>query len=181
MVSIGVLFLCLFWGNPGYARQDDPRLDELFSALTDTNDTPEAKVIEGSIWKIWLTSGSDTVDFMMLQGINYMSEGRFDKALILFSTVIKIDPEFSEAWNKRATVLFLLGDFDKSIEDIGHTLELEPRHFGALAGLGQIYDLQHNQRNALLAYEKAMAINPHLPGVKIRLKQLQTERDKKNI
>ncbi len=171
----------LFWGNPAFARQDDPKLDELFEQLAETEDYQKAKVIEGSIWKIWLTSGSDTVDFLMLQGINYMSRGEFAKAISLFSTVIKIDPEFSEGWNKRATVLFLIGEYDSSIEDIGRTLELEPRHFGALSGLGQIYDLQKIEAGALSAYEKAVEINPHLPSVKARLDQLIIQRDKKRI
>ncbi|MCC3305564.1 tetratricopeptide repeat protein [Sneathiella sp. HT1-7] len=171
----------LFWGNPAFARQDDPKLDDLFGQLSETKDIDKAKVIEGSIWKIWLTSGSDTVDFLMLQGISYMSQGQFAKAITLFSTVIKIDPEFSEGWNKRATVLFLIGEYDSSIEDIGRTLELEPRHFGALSGLGQIYDLKKSEEGALSAYEKAVAINPHLPSVKARLDQLIIERDKKRI
>ena len=171
----------LFWGNPAFARQDDPKLDELFKQLAETENFEEAKVIEGSIWKIWLTSGSDTVDFLMLQGISYMSRGEFTKAISLFSTVIKIDPEFSEGWNKRATVLFLVGEYDSSIEDIGRTLELEPRHFGALSGLGQIYDIQESESGALSAYEKAVEINPHLPSVKARLDQLIIERDKKRI
>ncbi|MCF8468846.1 MAG: tetratricopeptide repeat protein [Sneathiella sp.] len=172
---------CLFWGGAAFARQDDPQLDELFDALVTVQDDGEAQVIQSSIWKIWLTSGSDTVDYLMLQGMNYMSQGQFDKAIALFSTVIKIDPEFSEGWNKRATVLFLVGEFDSSIEDIGRTLELEPRHFGALAGLGQIYELQKSNDNAISAYEKAIAVNPHLSGVKAHIQQLQIERDKKKI
>ncbi|MZR22214.1 tetratricopeptide repeat protein [Sneathiella chungangensis] len=180
---IGILVVAglILWGNPSLARQDDPKLDELFTLLAETEDFQKAKVIEGSIWKIWLTSGSDTVDFLMLQGMSYMSRGEFAKAISLFSTVIKIDPEFSEGWNKRATVLFLIGEYDSSIEDIGRTLELEPRHFGALSGLGQIYDIKKSEEGALSAYEKAMEINPHMPGVKARMEQLIVERDKKRI
>ncbi|TNE36198.1 MAG: tetratricopeptide repeat protein [Alphaproteobacteria bacterium] len=181
IIGISLFLGVFFLAQPSHARQDDPRLDGLFTQLAEVKSDQDAKVIEGSIWKIWLTSGSDTVDFMMLQGMRYMSEGRFDKAIALFSTVIKIDPEFSEAWNKRATVLFLVGEFDRSIEDIGHTLELEPRHFGALAGLGQIYELQKQPEDAISAYEKAVAINPHMEGVKTHMKMLETERDKKNI
>jgi tetratricopeptide (TPR) repeat protein len=110
-----------------------------------------------------------------------MSRGDFAKAITLFSTVIKIDPEFSEGWNKRATVFFLIGEYDSSLEDIGRTLELEPRHFGALSGLGQIFDIQESEAGALSAYEKAIEINPHLPSVKTRLEQLIIERDKKRI
>ncbi len=181
LLSILVIFGLLGWAAPSFARQDDPKLDELFTELAETEDPTKAKMIEGSIWKIWLTSGSDTVDFLMLQGISYMSRGEFAKALSIFTTVIKVDPEFSEGWNKRATVLFLVGEYDSSIEDIGRTLELEPRHFGALSGLGQIYDIRDSEAGALSAYEKAVDINPHMKGVKARLEQLQIERDKKNI
>jgi len=178
LVLIATIFL---WSSPANARQDDPRLEELFSALSETEDYAEGKVIERSIWTIWLTSGSDTVDFLMAQGMNYMSQGAFTKSLTLFTSIIKIDPEYSEAWNKRATVLFLMGEFDASVEDIGRTLELEPRHFGALSGLGQIYDRQDIDASAISAFQKAVSLNPHMPGVKERMKQLKKERDDKKI
>ena len=181
ILSIIVMMSLLAWSTPSFARQDNPALEELFDQLATTDNVDAAKAIEGSIWKIWLSSGSDTVDFLMLQGISYMSRGEFSKAISLFSTVIKVDPEFSEGWNKRATVLFLIGEFDGSIEDIGRTLELEPRHFGALSGLGQIYDIQKSEEGALSAYEKAVDLNPHMPGVRARLEQLIIERDKKRI
>ncbi|MEH6527988.1 MAG: hypothetical protein V7723_18115 [Sneathiella sp.] len=167
--------------SPANARQDDPRLDELFSALSETDNYNEGKVIERSIWTIWLTSGSDTIDFLMAQGMNYMNQGALAKSLTLFTSIIKIDPEYSEAWNKRATVLFLMGEFDASVEDIGRTLELEPRHFGALSGLGQIFDRQDINRGAISAFQKAVNINPHMPGVKERMKQLKKEQDDKKI
>ncbi|MEH6545856.1 MAG: tetratricopeptide repeat protein [Sneathiella sp.] len=177
-----VLFVSIFLlSSPANARQDDPRLDELFSALSETDNYNEGKVIERSIWTIWLTSGSDTIDFLMAQGMNYMSQGALAKSLTLFTSIIKIDPEYSEAWNKRATVLFLMGEFDASVEDIGRTLELEPRHFGALSGLGQIFDRQDIDAGAISAYQKAVALNPHMPGVKERMKQLKKEQDDKKI
>lgn len=181
LLRLAVLLTCLGWSATASARQDDPRLDELFANLAATENYSEAKAIEKNIWSIWLESGSDTIDFLMVQGMQYMGQGAFGKALTLFTSVTKIDPEYSEAWNKRATVLFLIGEFDASIEDIGRTLELEPRHFGALAGLGQIYDRQEIDEGALSAFEKAVNINPHMRTVAERLKQLQKERDDKRI
>lgn len=181
LLSIVVMMAFLSWGNLAFARQDDPKLDELFAELAKTKNPTKAKMIEGNIWEIWHNSGSDTVDYLMVQGVNYMKQAEFAKALAIFSTVIKVDPEFSEGWNKRATVLFMIGEYDSSIEDIGRTLELEPRHFGALSGLGQIYDIRDSEAGALSAYEKAVDINPHMKGVKARLEQLQVARDKKRI
>ena len=178
LVLIAAIFL---WGSPANARQDDPRLEELFSALSETENFAEGKVIERSIWTIWLTSGSDTTDFLMAQGMNYMSQGAFAKSLTLFTSITKIDPGYSEAWNKRATVLFLMGEFDASVEDIERTLELEPRHFGALSGLGQIYDRQDINASAISAFQKAVSLNPHMPGVKERMKQLKKEQNDKKI
>jgi tetratricopeptide (TPR) repeat protein len=180
-VLLALVAATFLWSSSVDARQDDPRLDELFISLSETEDYDEGKSIEQSIWSIWLTSGSDTVDYLMVQGMNYMSQGAFAKSLTLFTSVTKIDPGFSEAWNKRATVLFLMGEYDASVEDIGRTLELEPRHFGALSGLGQIYDRQDIDAGALSAYRKAVAINPHMPGVKSRMEQLQKELDDKKI
>lgn len=180
-IFLALIAATFLWTSSANARQDDPRLEELFSSLSETNDYDEGKVIEQSIWSIWLTSGSDTVDFLMVQGMNYMSQGALTKSLTLFTSVTKIDPEFSEAWNKRATVLYLMGEFDASVEDIGRTLELEPRHFGALSGLGQIYDRQDIDAGAVSAFRKAVAINPHMPGVKTRMEQLLKELDDKKI
>ena len=179
----GILFLTgfLLAGSLAHARQDDPKLDELFSRLAETQNSAEAKSIEQRIWQIWLTSGSDTIDFLMLQGVSYMGRGELAKALTLFTTVVKVDPGYSEGWNKRATVLFLIGEYDSSMEDIAKVLELEPRHFGALSGLGQIFELREREAGALSAYEKAVTLNPHLEGVKIRLDRLILERDKKRI
>lgn len=176
-----ITLITTFWAGPAAARQDDPRLNDLFTELSETENLQKGKVIEQSIWGIWLESGSDTVDFLMVQGMSYMGQGALGKALTIFTSIIKIDPEYSEGWNKRATVLFLMGEFSASVEDIGRTLELEPRHFGALAGLGQIYDRLDSSNGARSAFEKAVKINPHMATVKERLKQLQKEIDDKKI
>lgn len=173
--------IAIFWTSPAQARQDDPRLTVLFTELSGTESYNRGKGIEQDIWGIWLESGSDTVDLLMVQGMNYMSRGALGKALTLFTSVIKIDPEYAEGWNKRATVLFLMGEYSASVEDIGRTLELEPRHFGALAGLGQIYDRLESNNSAMSAFEKAVTINPHMSMVKKRLKQLQKEINDKKI
>ncbi|WP_334127741.1 tetratricopeptide repeat protein [Sneathiella sp.] len=181
ILAILLLTGFLLAGSAAHARQDDPRLDELFSQLAKAESAEEAKLLEQEIWRIWLTSGSDTVDFLMVQGMSYMEHGDLARALTLFSTVVRIDPGYSEGWNKRATLLFFIGEYDSSMEDIARVLELEPRHFGALSGLGRIFELREREAGALSAYEKALALHPHMQGVKARVDQLILERNKKRI
>lgn len=155
------------------ARQDDQRLLPLFAELSKDGSSSDAKVLEQAIWEIWLSSGSETVDMLMFQGVEQMRRGGFKQALFLFTAIIEMDPHFAEAWNKRATVRFLVGDLNGSIDDVGKTLELEPRHFGALAGLGQIYERQKEASQAILAFEKAINLNPHMPFVQEKIRQLR--------
>lgn len=171
----------LLAGSIAHARQDDPKLDALFADLAAAESPADARRLEQQIWQIWLTSGSDTVDFLMQQGLRYMDYGDLARALTIFTVVTRIDPSYSEGWNKRATVLFFIGEYESSMEDITRVLELEPRHFGALSGLGQIFELREREAGALSAYEKALAVNPHLEGVKARVDQLILERNKKRI
>lgn len=171
----------LFYAHPLAARQDDQRLDILFASLTEASDKSEAKSVEQAIWHIWLLSGNDTEDLLMFQGVQQMRQGAFKQAAFLFTAIIEMDPKFAEAWNKRATVRFLMGDLEGSIDDVVRALELEPRHFGALAGLGQIYEKKKDVPLAITAFEKAVAINPHMTFIDQKLHQLRIKRDSNKI
>lgn len=174
-------FVIFSFSSVAQARQDDARLTALFETL-ETADTLEAGLsAERDIWRIWLQTGSDTTDYLILAGIQMMQQGRFDDALRAFTSVTEMDPEFAEGWNKRATVLFLMGELEFSIVDIYRTLSLEPRHFGALAGLGQIFERQEKLEHAINAFERAARINPHMPGVNQRLEQLKKQLRDQNI
>lgn len=156
------------------ARQDDPRLDDLFAKLQSTDSAREALVLQQRIWQLWTFSGSDTIDLLLGRGSQAMAAGQYDKALKDFNSVIELDPEFAEGWNKRATLYYLMGRYDASVTDIQHTLALEPRHFGALSGLGMIYDAIEDEEGALKAFREALSVNPHLLGARhavIRLKK----------
>lgn len=156
------------------ARQDDPRLDDLFAQLQSTDNPREALLLQQQIWQVWTLSGSDTVDVLMSRGNQAMAARQYDAALKLFNSVIELDPEFAEGWNKRATLYYLMGRYNDSVVDIQHTLVLEPRHFGALSGLGMIYDAIEDDEGALKAFRQALSVNPHLPGARkavIRLKK----------
>ncbi len=146
--------------RPAHADQHEAALDTLFHTLAQTRDPAHARVVEGQIWKIWLSSGDRTVDMQMARGVAFMNSGDFASALELFDKIIARNPDFAEGWNKRATVYYLMGELKKSVLDIERTLALEPRHFGAFSGLGLIYLASGEDRAALRAFEKALEIHP---------------------
>jgi tetratricopeptide (TPR) repeat protein len=160
---------------PAGADQNDPRLDGLFARLKATNDPGEAHQIEQTIWFIWSRSASAGASLMLRQGTQYMNEGKHEAAQDNFDAVVELAPDFAEGWNKRATVRFLRGDYEGSIEDIKHTLALEMRHFGALSGLGLIYDSLDEKKAALEAFRAALEINPHMESIRNRAKELAKE------
>ena len=173
------MVLGLVWlvavGSASQARQDDQRLDRLFEKLQTVEDFEVANRLIGAIWKIWYQSGSETVDLLIANGDREMTSHHYDKALELFTAAINLDPKFAEAWNRRATLNYAMGRFDDSVHDIQETLALEPRHFGALSGLGLIYDALDKPEGALKAYEKAISVNPHLPYARQRIEILKKQ------
>jgi tetratricopeptide (TPR) repeat protein len=155
------------------ARQDDPRIDGLFDRLHSIDDGNEAKLLMTMIWRLWAESGSPTVDMLFSRGIEAMNAENFDTALKMFNSVVEMDPKFAEGWNARATLHYLMGNYIESIQDIDKTLALEPRHWGALSGLGMIYQNMERSRDALQAYRRALAANPHLPGARLSIETLE--------
>jgi tetratricopeptide (TPR) repeat protein len=166
-------WVALLWPGPAIADQNDRRLDGLFERLHATPDAADAEAIEQQIWQIWLESDDATVTRLMQQGIAAMSLRQLDLALDRFDRMVEHAPAFAEGWNKRATVYYLMGDFEASVVDIERTLGLEPRHFGALSGLGLIYDAIDQPRAALRSFEAALRLNPHLEGTKVRVEELR--------
>jgi tetratricopeptide (TPR) repeat protein len=167
-----IVAACLAFALPVFAKQGDDRLDGLFERLQGASNPLEAKLVEQAIWQIWMQSGSDTVDLLMANGTNAMATGDYPKAMKMFDSVVQVDPDYAEGWNKRATLYFLMGDFQASMADIQKTLELEPRHFGALSGLGQILDRIDDAPGALKAYRRALAADPQMESVRERVKEL---------
>ncbi len=155
------------------ARQDDPRLDTLFERLLATSDFGEARRIEAAIWRIWIESGDAELDALMNRGIGTMQTRRFDAALDSFNQIVAADPDFAEGWNKRATLYFLMGEYEASIIDVERTLALEPRHFGALSGMGLIYTELDDEQAALAWFERALEVNPHMPLIIVRARMLR--------
>lgn len=147
------------------ADQTDPRLDKLFINLTLNSDLKLSQQLTGEIWRIWAEHNKKEITVLFKEGENAMYRKEYETALESFNQIIKLAPDFAEGWNKRATVYFLMGDYHASLADIEETLELEPRHFGALAGQGQCYFELQNFQSALKAFEKALAVNPWLYDV----------------
>jgi Flp pilus assembly protein TadD len=158
--------------SPDAARQ--ARLDGLFEMLR-TADPAQGKVIEAAIWAEWMKSGDPDTDEIMTQAIGAMQEGNLKVALAYLNTLVAARPDYAEAWNKRATVLFYMDDFEGSIADIVKTLALEPRHFGALSGLGMIRLRQGAKQAALEAFERALAVDPTLKNVEGVIEELKDQ------
>jgi len=163
-------------------RADRTRnLEFLLGALKVAPDDTSAKAIEDRIWALWMVSGSDTVDVLMSRVKEASDAENYTLAIRLLDAVIEIDPDFVEAWNRRATIFFLKKDYSSSLADIMHVLAQEPRHFGALAGLGTILEEVGDDRHALDAYRKALAVHPHLKGVAEHVKSLTDKVEGRDI
>lgn len=144
------------------ADQSNPALNDLFRSLQVTTAT-KARDIESKIWSLWVVHDSNPdATGMMRLGIQMMQANQLSEAGLVFSRLIDTQPDFAEAWNKRATVRYMLGDHDGSKADIVEVLEREPRHFGALSGLAMIHMQNGNLKGALNAYEAALLINPFM-------------------
>jgi tetratricopeptide (TPR) repeat protein len=154
-------------------------LDRLFGQLHGAKDEASAKMIEDAIWKLWSRSGSPTADALIIQAVRAMEAGQRQTALRILDTVIDDQPTFAEAWNKRATLFYMMGEYDRSLADIAHVLELEPRHFGALTGLGTILNDRGKKAEALKAFRRALSIHPFLDGARKALQQIEPETEQK--
>ena len=167
-VIIAILFCAALLAAPfSYLQADqaDMRLPALFEELNATSDTATAEAIANQIWAIWSEHGNDErLSQNLLLGTAQMNAGSLRAAEKTFTTIIDTDPAFAEAWNKRATVYFLMGAFAQSKRDIAQTIIREPRHFGALSGLGLVETHFGNYAAALKAYEQAAALHPYLEG-----------------
>ena len=147
-------------------------IDFLFDALKAAPDAEISKQVENRIWAIWLASGSDTADLLMSR-VKAAIEAKDTKlAIQLLGSIIDIKPDYIEAWNRRATLFFALKDYGRAMADIQEVLNREPRHFGALAGLGMILEEVGEDKQALEAYRKALAVNPHMQKIPEHVKAL---------
>ncbi|MCE7998665.1 MAG: hypothetical protein HEP70_07395 [Rhodobiaceae bacterium] len=140
------------------------QLDRLFSQLAQSKTPEDAKVIEDLIWDVWNRSGSISVDLLMDRALEAMAAGDYDNSLTFLDEIVDLAPGYSEGWNKRATVHFLRDDYASALGDLEATLALEPRHFGAIAGLALVLEDLGDKEGALDAYRRVLAVYPYLEG-----------------
>ena len=175
LTTILTMLLIAGFSEPAIADQGDPRLDALFERLQTTSNPAEARAVEQRIWRVWLATNNAGLDRLMQQGIVAMRDRHYATALQAFDRMVEQAPEFAEGWNKRATVHFLMGNWQASVRDIQATLALEPRHFGALFGLGLIYDALEQPAAALRSFEATLALNPHSEGTRQKIQELRQQ------
>jgi tetratricopeptide (TPR) repeat protein len=165
------------------AEHGDPtyNLDTLFGALKVAPDDTSAKAIENRIWAVWMVSDSDTCNLLMGRVKAAADDKDYDLAIKLLDAIIEIKPDYVEAWNQRATVYYLTNDYGHALADIREVLAREPRHFGALSGLGLILQDIGDDKHALEAYRKALAIDPHLEHIPDVVKTLTEKVEGRDI
>ena len=158
---------------PLYADQDDPALPDFFEQLVAAPNPIAARNIEQEIWRIWYQNEDPSTTDLLIEGDRAMNAGDFDAAMEDFNAVIERDPDFAEGWNRRATLRYMMGDYQGSMADIDETLLREPRHFGALAGLGLVNMELGREQQALDAFERALVINPQMSGPRANAEYLR--------
>ena len=182
MKRILIIFLFfLFSQFNSLANERDIRLNQLFNELK-VNNSKVALIIEQEIWTLWSTHpNDDRLTAKLEEGSKLVREKNYIKAKEVFSDIINLDQSWAEAWNKRATVLYILGEFQKSQDDIDKVLALEQRHFGALAGQGLVNIQLKNYEKAISSYEQAKKIYPAMKSPEIMIEKIKKIISKNSI
>ena len=158
------------------------QIDKLFNQLKTTNNYENSKKIESKIWKLWTTHPSEeSLTALLADGSFYMSQNKLETAYETFTKTIELDSNWAEAWNKRATVLYLMGKYELSQADIDKVLKLEKRHFGALSGQGLVQTALKNYQKAIDSYIEAHKIHPNMKSPLIMIEKLQIQIKKESI
>ncbi len=178
-----IVLLCLSLPGAAAPTLNDTargqRLDDLFQQLKTAPTQSAALAAEQQISDIWLDSGDPDVNRQMHVAMQAMDELFYDSALKVFTNIIVVRPDYIEGWNKRATLYYLVGDYQDSLSDIDRVLALEPRHFGAIAGKGMVLLKLGRQEDALAAFKQALAIDPALSNIEMEIELLQAQQAQK--
>lgn len=173
LIFVSAIALCI--PVLGFAGQADERLTELFRALGETDDELKARELQLQITAIWREPDSATIELLFDRSLDAIEEQDYDTARIHLNDIVALAPNFAEGWNQRAILNFVTNRYDEAILDIQKTVSLEPRHYGAWSGLGQIFEAVGNERDALEAYRRALNVNPHLKGVEQAIRRLAVD------
>ena len=171
---LGILVLGLLFFSNANSEERELVLNKLFNQLKNNSNASMAFEVEMKIWNIWSTHPSqENLTQLLANGSNLMTQHKLNKAYETFSKVISLDPNWAESWNKRATVLYMLGRHEESQEDINEVLKLEKRHFGALSGQGLVQIELKNYEKAINSYKEVQKIYPSMQSPKIMIPQLK--------
>jgi tetratricopeptide (TPR) repeat protein len=152
------------------------RLNELFHRLAAADGQVEASQVEDLIWSVWMAHDDPDAEDALSRATHAIAARELDEAEAILDALVALHPDYAEAWNKRATLYFLQRRDQESVADIRRTLELEPRHFGAICGFGQICLRHQDRAGALFAFDAALRVNPHLGSIRAAVKDLSDER-----
>jgi tetratricopeptide (TPR) repeat protein len=173
MKFLGILTFGIFFFTNVHAIERESQLDNLFNQLK-KDDTSINLKAEMEIWRIWSTHPSKkNLTNLLANGSNLVNEKKFTQAYNIFSKVILLDSNWPEAWNKRATILYMMGRYQESQKDIDQVLKLEKRHFGALAGQGLVSIALENYEKAIKSYKEVEKIYPNLKSPKIMIPRIE--------
>ena len=183
MKKISFIFLFFIFSSSLFADVNHQKeIDRLFIQLKSANDFENSKKIEDKIWDLWITHPSkNSLTKLLADGSSAMMDNKLDTAYNKFTEVIKLDPNWAEAWNKRATVLYLMGKYKLSQADIDKVLAIEERHFGALTGQGLVQTALKNYQKAIDSYIEAHKVHPFMKSPMIMIEKLQIELQKQSI
>ena len=170
--ALGLIGLMLF-ANAFAQNRSDAVLDTLFEKLHSATDPTAIQTLEQAIWEEWTMVPEPAQRQLMVRGIMEMQQQELKAAVETYSRLIEMAPDLSEAWNKRATAHWLLGNFAASLADICETIKREPRHFGAYSGLGMIRAEMGEHGRAIAAFELARKYNPHIGGIESEIERLK--------
>ena len=182
-LSLYVFLVLLFCENTVADSKDrNAKLNQLFEQLTKNNNVSIVLEIEMKIWNIWSTHPTqEKLTQSLAKGSDLMSKGELEPAYKIFSTIVNSAPDWAEGWNKRATVLYLMGRYQDSLNDIDEVLKRESRHFGALSGQGLVQIKLKNYEKAIKSYQAAQKIYPSIMSAKIMIPQIQELIKKESI
>ncbi|VAV96257.1 hypothetical protein MNBD_ALPHA06-1424 [hydrothermal vent metagenome] len=144
------------------AAQDSAAVETLLDRIAVAEDEAQAELLSEEVWARFFDSGSPSVDLMLQRGITAQAQGDLDLAGDFFADVVEFAPEFAEGWNRRAALEYARGEYAAALEDLGVAISLQPRHFGALAGLGLVLERLGSAEGAYQAYQDALAVHPFL-------------------
>jgi tetratricopeptide (TPR) repeat protein len=174
MKKFFLIFLLYFLSQlSSFSDERDIKLNQLFIELK-VNQSNDAFIVEQEIWKLWSTHPTDMkLTARLEEGAQFVRTQQLSKAIEIFTEVIKLDQNWAEAWNKRATVFYMMGKFKQSQEDIDKVLALEARHFGALAGQGLVNIQLKNYEKAILSYQQVKEIYPSMQSPEIMIRRIE--------